>query len=164
MCESAAADTDVFDAAGRARQSEIMPRVVVGVLLAATVISGCAVSGGVASPGGVFSDAPLQPLIVGWERFFRITWQPGERRGQPVVYGRISNEYGTAATRVQLLVEALDASGQVTSQRISWLGRTLGPFDSSYFEAPVPQVAPAYRVSVFAFDWLESDDLDFRRF
>jgi hypothetical protein len=72
------------------------------------------------------------------------------------------NDYGTPAARVQLLVDALDESGQIVGQRVTWLGRTLGPFDSSYFEAPVPRKAPTYRVSVFAFDWEEAEQFDRR--
>ncbi|MGH7277123.1 MAG: hypothetical protein ACREJG_00385 [Candidatus Rokuibacteriota bacterium] len=135
-------------------------KVFAAVALLSMATAGCALSGGLSTPGRAVTGASLEPLIVGWERFFNVSWQAGERRGEPIVYGRVSNEYGSPAARVQLLVESLDGAGQVTAQRVAWLGRTLGPFDSSYFEAPVPRVAPAYRVSVFAFDWLQAPSND----
>jgi hypothetical protein len=116
---------------------------------------------GVAVPSLAVGAELLRPMIVGWERYFKITWSVAERHGRPVIEGRLTNDYGSGATRIQLLVEGLDQSGQILSQQVSWFGRTLGPFDTSYFEVPVREPAPAYRVSVFAWDRIESDD--FRR-
>src|SRR5437667_2473800 len=48
----------------------------------------------------------LQPLALGWQRYFDITWQQSERHGTPILSGRIENKYGEAATHVQLLVHA----------------------------------------------------------
>ena len=59
------------------------------------------------------ADPPLEPLVLGGEQFFRLEWEPGERRGGPVVRGSIVNEWGFPARRVQLLVEGLDATGRV---------------------------------------------------
>ena len=42
------------------------------------------------------------------------------------------------------------------TQKVAWLGGDVPPSDSTYFEVPV-QAAPNYRVSVFAYDWLEGD-------
>jgi hypothetical protein len=39
---------------------------------------------------------------------------------------------------------------------VTWLGDDVPAFNSTYFEVPV-EAAPNYRVSVFAYDWLESD-------
>ena len=88
----------------------------------------------------------LQPLVLGWQRYFDITWQQSERHGTPILSGRIENKYGEAATRVQLLVNGLDAKGKVD----------IAASDSTYFEVPV-EAAPNYRVSVFAYDWAEAD-------
>jgi hypothetical protein len=123
------------------------------------LVAGVALS--LAAPALVGGAELLRPMIVGWERYFKITWSVAERKGRPVIEGRLANDYGAAATRIQLLVEGLDQSGQVLWQEVTWLPRTLGPFDSSYFEVPVRQPAPAYRVSVFAWERIESDD--FRR-
>jgi hypothetical protein len=100
----------------------------------------------------------LQPLVVGWERFFKLDWQADTRRGKPVVSGHILNDWGMPAARIQLLVEGLGPNGEIVGQRVAWLGGgILTPGSRAYFEIPPAQPAPAYRVSVFAFDWVQTD-------
>jgi len=125
---------------------------IIGVLTVSVVIMG---GGGCASTETMPAASPaheLRPFAVGWERFFGIDWQPGERKGQPIVSGTVQNRYGATATRVQLLVEGLDENGRVIDQKLVWLGDSIGPFDRAAFEIPVVK-APKYRVSVFAYDW-----------
>ena len=74
----------------------------------------------------------------------------------PILSGRVENKYGEAATRVQLLVDALDAKGKVITQKVTWLGDDIPASNSTYFEVPV-EAASNYRVSVFAYDWIETD-------
>jgi hypothetical protein len=105
------------------------------------------------------SAQTLTPLVLGWERHFVLTWESSQYRGQPMVSGYIKNDAGFPAKRVQLLVEAVDASGRVTGQRVSWLGSTLTPGMRAYFEAPAPPAAASYRVSVFGFDWIQTVEL-----
>lgn len=105
--------------------------------------------GGAASPS-------LAPLVVGWERFFTLTWTTWDDRGQARIGGYITNESGFPARRVQLLVEAIDSAGRVTGQRVSWLGSDLTPGMRAYFETAAPAPAPTYRVSVFAYDWVQA--------
>lgn len=100
----------------------------------------------------------LEPLVIGWEQYFKLSWEASARRGQPVVSGYISNEAGFSAKRIQLLVEGLDASGQVASQRLGWVAHPVAPGSRSYFEMPAPSSAPSYRVRVFAFDWVLTRD------
>ncbi len=109
-----------------------------------------------ASLAGGAVAAPLEPLIVGWERFFKVSWEAFDRGERPYLSGYVRNESGHRATRVQLLVESLDGSGRVTSQRVTWLGTDLPGFARTYFEVPAPGRAPAYRVRVFAFDVLQA--------
>lgn len=101
-----------------------------------------------------------EPLVRGWEQFFRVTWEPFERWGRPSLGGYIVNDGGLTAMRAQLLVEALDPSGNVVKQTVQWVGSPIPPGARVYFEVPVPQSAPAYRVSVFAFDWLQTASLE----
>jgi len=109
-----------------------------------------------AAPASVAAQ-PLTPHFPGWERYFTVSWEPFERRGQPYLRGYIVNSYGVTATRVQLLVDSLDSSGQIVAQRVEWLvGSNLPGFSTTYFEAPIRQQASRYRVSVFAFDFVES--------
>lgn len=127
------------------------------VLALVAVVSGCAATNG--PPG------PLQPLVIGWERFFKLEWQAGMRGDRPVVWGHILNDYGFPADNVQLLVEGIGPGGEVLGQRVAWLGGgILAPGMRAYFEIPPPVIAPAYRVSVFAFDWVQTDDRRLFRF
>lgn len=96
------------------------------------------------------------PLVWGWEQFFKVTWEPMERKGRPYVAGYVLNDWGFPATRVQLLVDGLDPSGGVVSQTVSWLGQSITPGSRVYFQVPAPQPAASYRVSVFAFDWVQT--------
>ena len=98
----------------------------------------------------------LTPTFPGWERYFSVGWEPFERRGEPYLRGNIVSSYGVTATRVQLLVDTLDASGRTTAQRVEWLGSNLPGFSSTYFEVPIRERGAAYRVSVYAFDFVQS--------
>ena len=98
----------------------------------------------------------LTPHVSGWERYFTVSWETFERRGRPHLSGYVVNKYGSPASRIQLLVESLDSSGQVLEQRVEWLGGDVGPFSRRYFEVAVPQPALKYQVSIFAFDVLQA--------
>ena len=100
---------------------------------------------------------PLTPLVLGWEQFFKLDWQVDDRKQQPLVWGHLLNDWGMPASRIQLLVEGLDPSGAIVGQKVAWFGSILTPGTRAYFEVPVPWKAPNYRVSVFAFDWVQSD-------
>jgi hypothetical protein len=103
----------------------------------------------------------LSPLAVhaqtyrtyGSEAFFAVDWQAGERRGRPVVSGHVTNTYGIATQYVRLLVESLDAAGQVTGTTIGYVSGDVLPGVRMYFEVPVERAAPAYRVVVLSWDW-----------
>lgn len=97
---------------------------------------------------------PLEPMVVGWERNFRLEWEVTHRGGQPVVRGALTNDSLYTVTRVQLLVEALDATGAVIAQEVAWAGAdAMPPSTRAYFELRAP-AAPSgiYRVHVFWFD------------
>lgn len=99
---------------------------------------------------------PLTPLFPGSERYFTVSWEPLERRGKPYLSGYIVSTYGVTATRVQLLVDSLDSSGQIVGQRVEWLvGSNLPGSSRTYFEVPIRQQASSYRVRVFAFDIIQ---------
>lgn len=98
----------------------------------------------------------LQPLVAGWERILSVNWQPGQYRGQPVVEGYVENVSPYDLTRIRILVENLDAAGQVTAQRVAWVPGELRGGGHLFFQVPAP-VAPAYRVRVFSYDRIESD-------
>lgn len=89
----------------------------------------------------------------GSEAFFKVDWEAGERRGRPIVTGHVVNTYGMAAHQVRLLVESLDAAGQVTATKVGYVSGDVLPGARIYFEVPVERTAPAYRVVVMSWDW-----------
>lgn len=111
---------------------------------------------------GQSSAAPMiEPLVRGWERHFKIDWQMWERRGRPVLSGYVINDAGFTAMKVQLLVEELDGADQIVDQRVTWLGSALTPGTRAYFEVPAQGAGSSkYRVSIFAFDWVQSAQLE----
>ena len=106
------------------------------------------------------SDAgaqPLTPTFPAWERYFTVSSEPFDRGGQPYLRGNITSKYGVTATGVRLLVDSLDSSGKIVAQRVEWLGGSNLPgFSQTYFEVPIRERASAYRVGVFAFDFVQS--------
>ena len=101
-------------------------------------------------------SAQLTPRVAGWEQFFKIDWQTGVRGGKPVVDGHVYNDWGFDAKDVRLLVEGLEADGRVTWQKVEWQGSNAAPGARVPFEIAVPASAPAYRISVFSFDWVQA--------
>src|SRR5262245_17156407 len=106
------------------------------------------------------SAAAYEPMVQGWERYFSITWEPFERHGVHYVGGYVDNTFGLPARRIQLLVDGLDASGNVVSQKVSWLGSDLTPGTHAYFETRDPEPGKTYRVRVFAFDRIQTASLE----
>lgn len=130
-----------------------MQRTVVAATLLSMLVGGCA---SFDRPVSTTSGEQLHTLAPGWERFFDVAWQADQRNGRPIVSGSILNRYGASAVRVQLLIEGLGETGAVLAQSVAWLGLPVTPYSTAYFEVPAPGHFPAYRVSVFAFDWLQT--------
>jgi len=101
----------------------------------------------------VASAQSLTPHFPAWERYFGVSWEPVERRGQPWLGGYVVSKWGETATGVKLLVESLDANGQVVGQRVEWLNSVVPVFSRTYFEVPAPPRAASYRVSMYSFDF-----------
>ena len=104
--------------------------------------------------------ALLTPLVVEGERYFTLEWQAADANGRPMVSGRIRNEYGFPANKIRLLIDSLDATGAVTAQTLAYVPFGLTPGTGAYFEARVPAHAASYRVSIFQWDWIQSDGGD----
>ena len=134
-----------------------MRRVVMVVVLALVMSSGSVAL--TAHLSNSASAATYEPMVLGWERYFSITWEPFDRRGVHYVGGYVDNTFGLPARRIQLLVDGLDASGSVVSQKVTWLGSDLNPGTHAYFETRAPEPGTAYRVRVFAFDWVQTASL-----
>lgn len=108
--------------------------------------------------GCSFSSQPLEPLVVGSQRFFTLEWQTAERGTQRVVQGSIRNDWGFAASNVRLLVEAVGPQDQLINQRLITIGGEITPGSRVSFESPVPN-APGYRVRVFSYDWSQAGEM-----
>lgn len=106
-------------------------------------------------------SASITTTMPGWERYFRLEWtaQPSARGTE--IDGYVYNTYGSPAGRVRLLVQALDASNNVVAQRIEWVPGGVPNFGRSYFRISALPPAEQYRVTVWSFDIIETDD--FRR-
>jgi hypothetical protein len=97
-----------------------------------------------------------QPMIVGWQQFFRIQWDATKRGESTLVEGYITNTWGFTAMRMQLLVTGYDASGTSLGQIIAWGPNELDPGIRKYFNVAVPPGATTYDVAVFAWNWVQA--------
>jgi hypothetical protein len=93
----------------------------------------------------------LYPLVIDWQEYFRIESQTTVRDGKTLVSGTVWNTSRWSATRIQLLIDGVDAGGTLVVQRVIWLGIDLAAGTRGAFEVPMP-AASGYRVSVFAYD------------
>jgi hypothetical protein len=124
----------------------MMRRVLLTVLVTAAVLTGCATP-------DTQPSASVTTLAPDTLRSFDVSWEVvPERDGGRRLRGYVENNDGTAATRVQLLGQALDASGNVVAQRLEWLPVTIPGFGRAYFEIPKLPPADQYRVTVWAYD------------
>jgi hypothetical protein len=91
-------------------------------------------------------------------RWFRLTWEAvPESDGRVRLRGYVENTYGEPATRIQLLAQALDASGKVVGQKIEFLPFTLPGFGRAYYEvAGLPQ-SDHERVTVWSYERIQAD-------
>lgn len=96
----------------------------------------------------------LQPLMAGWERHFSVTWDTTQRRGRPTVEGYVANRSPYRVGNLRVLVDAMDDTGRIVGQRVSWVLGELGGDSRLYFDVPVPSAA-RYRVRVFSYDRID---------
>ena len=115
-------------------------------------VAGCAT---LQSSEPVPAGRSLQPLTHGWEQHLALTWSLDRRPGGQSVAGYVNNTSPYDLANVRVLVEGLDASGQVTAQYLGRLPGELRGGGHLYFEVPVVP-APSYRVRVFSYERLES--------
>src|SRR5437660_2140989 len=80
-------------------------------------------------------SASVTSLAPSAQHWFRISWtaEPG-RNGERRLSGYVESALGEPANRVQLLAQALDASGNVIGQRLEWLPEMIPALGRAYFE------------------------------
>ena len=120
---------------------------VTGVAL--LVAAGCA-------PGTItWQPGNLQPLVVGWQQFFRVQWAATPQDGHTLVDGYITNVWGFPALNLQLLVTGYDQAGRQTGQLIAWGPSEIDYGVRVYFNVPVPAAA-SYDVAILAWNWVQT--------
>ena len=87
------------------------------------------------------------------DRYLRIDYKVEPSAVQPVVSGYVYNMHpGAPADRMQLAIDALDASGKVVGSSSTWILGGVPVGSRAYFTAPVVPAA-SYRVQVLVLDW-----------
>jgi hypothetical protein len=120
----------------------------VSLAIAALMMTGCA------QPTG--ASGPLTPLVVGTEHHATVDWRPAASEHPTVVWGYVYNHSPYTFDHVRVLVDALDANGQILGQQVVWSPGLLGGGGRNYYEARMGP-APAYRARVFAWDRVETN-------
>jgi hypothetical protein len=105
-------------------------------------------------------SATVTTLMPDSERWFKISWEVRPERGDSRrLSGYVENTYGEAAAQVQLLAQALSSSGDVVGQRIEWIPGAIPGFGRVYYEVPGMPPADHYRVTVWAYERIQGDDV-----
>ena len=96
-------------------------------------------------------SAAVTTLDPANSRWFQLEWAPTQVAGSNAqhVDGYIMNNNGEAA-RVQLLAQALDASGQVVDQKVDYPVTPVPGFGRSYFHIGPLAAADHYQVTVWS--------------
>lgn len=106
----------------------------------------------VASSAGRPSISVAQP-----PQAVRVEWEASQTSRGPVVFGYVYKTYGTAAGRIRLLIEGLDASGQSVIRTTGFVDRPVPALGRTYFEVRVAASTATYRVTVLSVDWRGRD-------
>ena len=73
--------------------------------------------------------------------------------GRPLIVGHVITVGGKAGYCIpRLLVETLDAQGNVTAERMGFIPGYVGGYDRVYFEELIRAPGPGYRVSIASWD------------
>lgn len=104
----------------------------------------------------VVAVASVSPAIAQtWttpDRGLRVEWESGSSKRGPILSGYVYNDLGYTIGNVRLLIESVDASGQVVDTKVGYLQGTAPPFDRLFFEVRPGAPAPTYRVRVASWD------------
>jgi hypothetical protein len=136
-----------------------MTRRRVRTLSAAVVIALGPLAAGCAGTGALPAMTPsasMTTAIQGWEHYFALEWAPESKPSGESIGGYIYNKYGASAVNVQILAQGLDAGGNVVSQKLAWVQGTVPPMNRALFTVPGLAPAPRYRVTVWAFEFVET--------
>jgi hypothetical protein len=92
--------------------------------------------------------------IVGNSGTITLEWQATQdKAGHRLIVGHVITYGGMSGYCIpRLLVETLDAQGQVIAQNVGFIPGYVGGFDNVYFEEPIRAPGPGYRVSIASWD------------
>src|SRR2546425_1086052 len=76
--------------------------------------------GGACATSSMVPSASVTTMQPVWPQYFKVEWV-AEPPGSGRIAGYLYNTHGIPATNVQILAQALDASGSVIAQRIAWI-------------------------------------------
>lgn len=120
--------------------------------LVALAITACATGGDGNAPTATFTT-----MMPGWESKFSVEWKATPAQdGSSVVFGRVTSHYGQYAEPFILLGLALDSSDQLVSQRVQRVPGGVPGFTSTYFELNRMAAADHYKVTVWAYSFVEN--------
>ena len=118
------------------------------LLILVPFAAGCAGTTGALTPSTSVTTA-----VLGWESWLHVDWTPPTGG---VIDGYVYSKKGSPIINVSLLAQALDASGNVVGQKLEWVPGTVPGLQRTYFRIPNMPAGAQYRVSVWAFETLES--------
>ena len=110
--------------------------------------------GGACATSSMVPSASVTTMQPVWPQYFKVEWV-AEPPGSGRIAGYLYNTHGIPATNVQILAQALDASGSVIAQRIAWIPGVVPPYNRTFFRIDHLPAASAYRLSVWNFQLRE---------
>src|SRR5262245_639835 len=97
--------------------------ILVGALLLAVTAGGCTT----AARPAPWQAGNLQPLTIGWQRYFEVEWTATRQDEGVLIGGYITNTWGFAFREVRVLVNGYDGAGQQVGQMIAWGPNAIEP-------------------------------------
>ena len=79
-----------------------------------------------------------------------LNWEATQDKiGRPLIVGTVVTNGGKTGYCIpRLLVETLDAQGQVVARNVGFIPGYVGAYDNVYFEEPIRAPGQGYRVSI----------------
>ena len=121
----------------------------VGIGCLAAAFTGCAEMG--MQPSATITTTT--PGVT--ERWFKIDWTVEDAGAERKLDGTVENVSGRPVMDVQLLIQSLDAAGNLVDQRRQWLAGGIPNGARQYFAARNLPPADQYRVNVWSYRAVE---------
>jgi hypothetical protein len=126
-------------------------------VLASAVLVLLPLAAGCTTAAGLTPSASVTTAVQGWENWLTLDWTAQAQPAGQEITGYIYSHRGMQIVDVRLLAQGLDGSGAVVGQRIAWVPGGVPGLQRTYFRIPAMPPAERYRVTVWAFESVESD-------